>query len=84
MPVPPLPMLPASTTAVDQLRRLMSEHELTQRTVADLACVSVKTVEGWLADRDAASFRTMHVRHLRSIMLALPGHLKAAKRARKA
>lgn len=77
--------LPRSSTnppACD-LRELMVAHSLTQRDVASLACVSTKTVEGWLADKAAASHRTMHVRHLRSIRLALPGYIKAAKRGEK-
>lgn len=82
MPVVAMPFK-GSTEPSDDLRALMREQGLTQRDVSHLACVSVKTVEGWLADRDAASFRTMHVRHLRSIRLALPGYM-AAKRGRKA
>ncbi len=82
MAIAPLPFI-GSTDAADDLRALMAEKSLTQREVAQLACVSVKTVEGWLADKAAASHRTLHVRHLHSIRLALPGFL-AARSGRKA
>lgn len=57
----------------------MTEHELTQREVALLAAVSIKTVEGWLASPDAASHRTMHARHMLLIRASLPGFLAARK-----
>ena len=72
-----------SKSAADDLRDLMRAHELTQRDVSEIACVSLKTVESWLADKAAASFRVMHARHLRTIRVMLPGFL-AAKRGRKA
>lgn len=72
-----------SVDTADILRALMTEHRLKQRDVAALACVSVKTVEGWLAERTAASWRNMHPRHLHCIRLGLPGYLKAATRGRK-
>lgn len=75
-------MLASSAAPVDDLRALMSEHQLTQREVAVLACVSIKTVESWLAAPDAASHRAMPMRHLRCIRFAIPQHL-AAKRGRK-
>lgn len=73
----------SSVDTVEDLRALMAEHGLTQREVAGLACVSVKAVESWLADKAAASRRVMHLRHLRAIRFALPQHL-SAKRGRKA
>lgn len=73
----------AGRAAADNLRALMSEHKLTQGDVAEMACVSLKTVESWLASSDAASHRKMPARHLRVIRYALPQHL-AAKRGRKA
>lgn len=82
MPIAPTPRRSTRDTA-DQLRDLMAEHGLTQRDVAQLATVSVKTVEGWLADKAAASFRNMHPRHLALILHSLPGYL-AARRGRKA
>lgn len=72
----------AGRAAVDDLRALMSEHKLTQGDVAEMACVSVKTVESWLASKDAASHRTMPARHLRVVRFALPQRI-AAKRGRK-
>jgi transcriptional regulator with XRE-family HTH domain len=73
---------------VEGLRALMADHQLTQRDVAELACVSVKTVESWLADPGAAHFRKMPPRHLLAIAHQLPGFLgkrkTAAKAARKA
>ena len=69
--------------AVDDLRDLIAQHGLTHGDVATMACVSVKTVESWLASKDAASHRKMHARHLRCIRYALPQHM-TAKRGRKA
>ncbi len=66
----------------DDLRELMAEHGLTQREIAEIACVSIKAVEGWLADPKAASHRAMHPRHIRAIRVMLPGYM-AAKRGRK-
>lgn len=73
----------SSTEPADDLRALIKEHDLTQREIAGLACVSIKTVESWLSDKDAAMHRKMQVRHIRLIRFSLPQHL-AAKRGRKA
>lgn len=83
MPVAALPRR-GQLEPADDLRALMAEHRLTQRDVAGLACVSIKTVEGWLADKAAASWRNMHPRHLHCVRLALPGFLKlrASKKGR--
>lgn len=70
-------------SAADQLRQLMTESELTQREVASLAGVSIKAVEGWLADPAAASHRAMAGRYLIMIEALLPRYL-AARRRRKA
>jgi hypothetical protein len=72
----------APPPAAVALRKLMGEHDLTQRDVAELACVHIKTVEAWLADTKSASFRRMPGRHLNLIRAMLPGFL-AAKRGRK-
>ena len=72
----------SSVDTVEDLRALMAEHGLTQKQVAGMACVSIKTVESWLADKSAASYRVMHLRHLRSIRFAL--QQPAAKSGRKA
>lgn len=77
-PTPPA----APATTVEQLRALMVERDLTQREVAELAGVSIKTVEGWLADPEAASHRGMAARYLKTILALLPRYL-AARRRRK-
>ncbi len=66
------------------LRNMMEEHALTYRDVAELACVSVKTVESWLADSKSAMFRKMPPRHLLSIAHQLPGLLARRKSAARA
>lgn len=63
---------PTKEQCVASLRKLIEENDLTQRDVADLACVSIKTVESWLAPIGAANHRTMPARHLRSVHYALP------------
>ena len=68
--------------AAQVLRKMMTEHSLTQREVAEIATVSVKTVEGWLADKGASSYRSMPARHINVIRVMLPGFL-AARRGRK-
>lgn len=73
----------SSVKPSDDLRALMQKHELTQRDVAELACVSIKTVESWLADAESSNHRNMPGRNMRAIRFALPAHL-AAKRGRKA
>jgi len=70
--------------AADDLRGLMREHSLTQREVAEVACVSVKTVEGWLADPAAASHRAMPARHLHLVRAMLPAFLKKRTSQKKA
>jgi hypothetical protein len=74
--------------AIDSLRHIMATHTLTQRDVAELCCVHVKTVESWLADPKSANFRRLPPRHLVTLGFALPGFLgkrrTAAKAARKA
>lgn len=71
----------------ESLRRVMAEHGLTYRDVAELCCVSQKTVESWLADPASAMFRSMSPRHLMNLHHQLPillGRRKtAAKRAAK-
>lgn len=57
--------------ASDRLRELMAARGLTQRQVADLACVSIKTVESWLADPSSANWRRMPDRALVLIRLSL-------------
>ena len=68
-----------SEAAAVTLRKFMEQHTLTQRDIATLACVHIKTVEGWLADPDAASFRKMPPRHISVIRVMLPGFLAKRK-----
>lgn len=74
----------SSVNPADDLRALMLKHDLTQKVVAELASVSVKTVEGWLADKASVSHRTMHVRYMRMIRAFLPQHLAAKRGGKKA
>jgi hypothetical protein len=71
------------STALEGLRNLMAEHKLTQREIAELACVSVKTVESWLADPSAASFRRFHPRVMGGILYNLTPYLRKRKAAKK-
>jgi hypothetical protein len=73
-----------SGKTVDGLRNVMAEHQLTQRDVAELCCVSLKTVESWLADPASANFRRMPPRHLMSLGYSLPGFLGKRKTAARA
>lgn len=59
------------------LRLIMLANGLTQREVADLASVSTKTVESWLASPGSASQRAMPRRHLNLVQAMLPGYLAA-------
>lgn len=81
MPVAAAPRNGERPTA-EVLRDLMTQHGLTNRDVSQLASVSHKTVESWLADRKSTNHRTMHPRYLNLIMHMLPGFL-AARRGRK-
>jgi transcriptional regulator with XRE-family HTH domain len=74
---------PKTSAHVAQLRQLMADNDLMQREIAELAGVSVKAVEGWLADPSAASHRAMSPRYLTTILALLPKYL-AARRRRKA
>jgi DNA-binding LacI/PurR family transcriptional regulator len=66
---------------VATLRAFMQKHGLTYADVAQLAGVSVKTVESWLADPNSAMFRRMPPRHLSSMAYQLPGLLARRKNA---
>jgi hypothetical protein len=65
--------------ALEDLRDLIDVHQLTHADVAELACVSRKTVESWLASPASANHRTMPSRHIRTIRFALPSFLRARK-----
>lgn len=75
---------PTAGKTVQGLRNVMAEYGLTQRDVAALACVSLKTVESWLADPESANHRKMPPRHLLSIAHQLPGLLARRKTAARA
>lgn len=68
-------MTPRRSRPVEALRKLMLEHGLTQRNVAEICCVSLKTVESWMADPESANHRRMPERHLVIIRMILPGWL---------
>ena len=57
------------------LRELMRRHGLRYRDVAELAMVSAKTVEGWLASPGSAMRRTVHERDIALITYRLPAWL---------
>lgn len=54
------------------LRTIVAAHGLRYRDVADLAMVSVKCVEGWLASPGAASHRPVSERDVLLITHRLP------------
>ena len=62
-----------------EFRALIERHGMTQAQAAEVACVSVKTVESWLAPIRSASHRTMPSRALKLFKLNLPTHLKENK-----
>lgn len=59
------------TAPVDRLRALMRRHKLTRPQVAELAGVTLKTVESWLASEGSASRREMQQRSVDLIELRL-------------
>lgn len=65
---------------VDHLRALLQQHSLTQRDAADLAQVSIKTIESWMADPASANFRRMPARALALLQFALPAFLRQRRR----
>lgn len=66
-------MSPEPTAAA--LRRIMAKNNLSNRDIANIACVHIHTVESWLADRASVNFRLMAPRHLNAIAAMLPGFL---------
>lgn len=66
---------------VEGLRLAIEKHSLTQRDVAEICCVSVKTVESWLASTTSANFRRMPPRNMQSFQFGLPGFLAKRKSA---
>lgn len=82
--VPKFESMPSTGKTADGLRAVMARHALTYADVAKLCCVSVKTVESWLAAPDAAMHRTMPARQLMLLTHMLPGLLGARKTAAKA
>jgi hypothetical protein len=71
----------ATAKALDGLRLAMAKHSLTQRDVAEICCVSVKTVESWMADPSSANYRKMPPRHMQTFQFGLPGFLAKRKSA---
>ncbi len=66
----------------ERLRALMTKHKLTRAAVAELAMVSVKAVDAWLAPPGLVSYRPMPDRALALIESQLK--TKRPKKARKA
>lgn len=66
--------------AAEELRALMAANGLTQRRVAELAAVSLKTVESWLARPGASNHRAMPDRALLLVRLALEAERGKSKR----
>lgn len=55
----------------EDLFQLKRQHQLTNQQIADLACVSIKTVESWFAPPGAANYRKMPERNLRLVRASL-------------
>lgn len=72
------------TGQADSLRHIMDRNDLRNKDVAEMLCVSLKTVESWLADTKAPSYRNMPPRHLNMLSFALPGFLGKRRNAAKA
>lgn len=53
-----------------ELREILRAYRLTQAAGAELAMVSKKTVEAWLASPDATSYRAMPDRALELVKLS--------------
>jgi len=71
----------STAKALEGLRNTMEKHQLTQRDVAELCCVSIKTVESWLADPSSANHRKMPPRHMLGFQHAIHGFLAKRRTA---
>ena len=69
------------TDHASTLRAIVTAHGLRYRDVADLAMVSVKCVEGWLASTGAASHRPVSERDVLLITHRLPAWLSGRSQA---
>lgn len=69
--------MPDARTPVRRLRAMMELHSLSQRDVAELAMVSVKTVGGWLAHPSCSSHRAVRERDLMLMSYRLPALVSA-------
>ncbi len=65
-----------SLERVNELRALMAEHNLTQAEVAQFSGFHKRTVEGWLANPEAASSINFSARNMGIIKALLPAYLK--------
>lgn len=63
------------------LRAIVNKHSLRHRDVAELALVSVKCVEGWLASPAAASHSPVRERDVLLITHRLPEWLSGRSQA---
>lgn len=69
------------TDCAGTLRAIVAAHGLRYRDVAELALVSVKCVEGWLASPAAASHRLVRERDVLLITHRLPEWLSGRGQA---
>lgn len=69
------------TDHASTLRSIVTAHSLRYRDVAELALVSVKCVEGWLATPGAASHRPVRERDVLLITHRLPEWLSGRSQA---
>lgn len=69
------------TDHASTLRSIVAAHGLRYRDVAELALVSVKCVEGWLASPAAASHRPVRERDVLLITHRLPAWLSGQSQA---
>ncbi len=70
---------PAKGARAAELRELLKRHKVTQAQAAEMTGHSLRTVESWLADPAASSYRSMPERALRMFKLMLPGLLAERK-----
>ena len=60
-----------SESNVAELRRIMKDHKLSRKDVAELCDVSIHTVKAWLLPAHAKAHRTFRDKELRSLKLEL-------------
>ncbi len=69
----------------EALRALMIKHDFTVREIAEFSGFAKSTVESWLKDPQAKSFRPLHDRNLSIIRIYMQTQVKlSAREARRA